>query len=49
MRFYGAEYNTIERGEAEFNSVVLCSIKPHTRRQNSVWTMHGRVNRPAQT
>ena len=20
-----------------------------TRRQNSVWTMHGRVNRPAQT
>jgi hypothetical protein len=29
MRFYGAEYNNIERGEAEFNIVVLCSIKPH--------------------
>ena len=27
MRFYGAEYNNIERGEAEFNIVVLCSIK----------------------
>jgi hypothetical protein len=27
MRFYGAEYNNIERGEAEFN-IVLCSIKP---------------------
>ena len=26
MRFYGAEYNNIERGE---NIVVLCSIKPH--------------------
>ena len=41
MRFYGAEYNNIERGEdefnivvlcsfASFNIVVLCSIKPHT-------------------
>jgi hypothetical protein len=36
MRFYGAEYNNIERGEtilneanAEFNIVVLCSIKTH--------------------
>jgi hypothetical protein len=29
MRFYGAEYNTIELGFASFNSVVLCSIKPH--------------------
>jgi hypothetical protein len=29
MRFYGAEYNSIERGDAEFNIVVLCSIKPH--------------------
>ena len=29
MRFYGAEYNNIEWGEAEFNIVVLCSIKPH--------------------
>ena len=29
MRFYGAEYNNIERGEAKFNIVVLCSIKPH--------------------
>ena len=29
MRFYGAEYNNIERGEAEFNIVVLCSIKSH--------------------
>jgi hypothetical protein len=29
MRFYGAQYNNIERGEAEFNIVVLCSIKPH--------------------
>ena len=29
MRFYGAEYNNIEQGEAEFNIVVLCSIKPH--------------------
>ena len=39
MRFYGAEYNNIERGEAEYNNiergeaefniVVLCSIKPH--------------------
>jgi hypothetical protein len=29
MRFYGAEYNNIERGEVEFNIVVLCSIKPH--------------------
>ena len=28
MRFYGAEYNNIERGKAEFNFVVLCSIKP---------------------
>ena len=28
-KFYGAEYNNIERGEAEFNIVVLCSIKPH--------------------
>jgi hypothetical protein len=27
MRFYGAEYNNIERGEAEFNIVVLCPIK----------------------
>jgi hypothetical protein len=26
MRFYGSEYNNIERGEAEFNIVVLCSI-----------------------
>jgi hypothetical protein len=29
MRFYGAEYNNIEQGEAEFNIVVLCSMKPH--------------------
>ena len=29
MRFYRAEYNNIERGEAEFNIVVLCSIKTH--------------------
>ena len=29
MRFYGAEYNNIEQGEAEFNIVVLCSIKLH--------------------
>jgi hypothetical protein len=29
MRFYGAEYNNIERGEAEFNIVLLCSMKPH--------------------
>ena len=29
MRFHGAEYNNIERGKAEFNIVVLCSIKPH--------------------
>ena len=29
MRFYGAEYNNIERGEDKFNIVVLCSIKPH--------------------
>jgi hypothetical protein len=29
MRFYGAEYNNIKQGEAEFNIVVLCSIKPH--------------------
>ena len=29
MRFYGAEYNNIERGKDEFNIVVLCSIKPH--------------------
>ena len=40
MRFYGAEYNNIERGdgaeynniergEAEFNIIVFCSIKPH--------------------
>ena len=29
MRFNGPEYNNIERGEAEFNIVVLCSIKPH--------------------
>jgi hypothetical protein len=28
MRFYGAEYNNIERGEADINIVVLCSIKP---------------------
>ena len=27
MRFYGAEYNNMERGEAEFNIVVLCSMK----------------------
>jgi hypothetical protein len=26
MRFYGAEYNNIERGKSEFNIVVLCSI-----------------------
>jgi hypothetical protein len=25
MRFYGAEYNNIERGEAEFIIVVICS------------------------
>jgi hypothetical protein len=29
MMIYGAEYNNIERGEAEFNIVVLCTIKPH--------------------
>ena len=29
MRFNGAEYNNIEQGEAEFNIVVLCSIKTH--------------------
>ena len=29
MGFYGAEYNNIERGKAEFNIVVLCSIKPY--------------------
>jgi hypothetical protein len=29
MMFYGAEYNNIERVEAEFNIVVLCTIKPH--------------------
>jgi hypothetical protein len=38
MRVYGAEYNNIELGKsttilneanAEFNIVVLCSIKPH--------------------
>ena len=29
MRFYGAEYNNIKRGEAEFNIVVLCSLKRH--------------------
>jgi hypothetical protein len=29
MRFYEAEYNNIEGGEAEFNIVVLFSIKPH--------------------
>ena len=29
MRFYGVEDNNIERGEAEFNIVVFCSIKPH--------------------
>ena len=29
MRFYGAEYNNIERGKDEFNIVVLCSIKLH--------------------
>ena len=29
MRFYGAEYNNIELGKAEFNIVALCSIKPH--------------------
>ena len=28
-RSYGVEYNNIERGEVEFNIVVLCSIKPH--------------------
>jgi hypothetical protein len=26
-RFYGAEYNNIERDEAEFNIVVLCSME----------------------
>jgi hypothetical protein len=29
MRLYGAEHNNIERGEAEFNIVLLSSIKPH--------------------
>ena len=29
MMFYGAEYNNIERDEAEFNIVVLYSIEPH--------------------
>ena len=29
MRFYGAKYNNIERGEVEFKIVVLCSMKPH--------------------
>jgi hypothetical protein len=29
MRFNGAGYNSIEIGEAEFNIVVLCSIKPY--------------------
>jgi hypothetical protein len=29
MRFYGAEYNNIERGEAKFNIAVLCYINPH--------------------
>jgi hypothetical protein len=39
MRFYGAEYNNIgfmeqsttilNEANAEFNIVVLCSIKPH--------------------
>jgi hypothetical protein len=29
MMLYGAEYNNIERGEVEFNIVLLCSIKPH--------------------
>jgi hypothetical protein len=29
MRFYGAEYNNIEWGEAEFNIVVLYSMTPH--------------------
>ena len=29
MRFNGAEHNNIERGEAESNIVLLCSIKPH--------------------
>ena len=29
IRIYGAEYNNIERGEAEFNIVLLCSIKSH--------------------
>ena len=36
VRFYGAEYNNIERGFnivvfgfASFNIVVLCSINPH--------------------
>jgi hypothetical protein len=29
MRLYGAEYTNIERGEAEFNIVVLCSNKPY--------------------
>jgi hypothetical protein len=29
MRFYGAEYNNIERDECRVNIVVLCSIKPH--------------------
>ena len=28
LYIYGAEYNNIEQGEAEFNIVVLCSIKP---------------------
>jgi hypothetical protein len=36
MRFYGAEYNNIERGEAEFNIAVLCSIKPHIDPSSSV-------------
>ena len=36
MRFYGAEYNNIEQGEAEFNIVVLCSIKPHIETSSSV-------------
>ena len=36
MRFYGAEYNNIERDEAEFNIAVLCSIKPHIDPSSSV-------------
>jgi hypothetical protein len=36
MRFHRAEYNIIERGEAKFNIVVLCSIKPHIDQVPSV-------------